>query len=225
LVGGDGQWAPVRFDGMDVLSSADFVNVDGSLTAGARAWQLAAGAAERFEPAPLRVAGRPGRWWWLGVPVGVWDMVTATLTVVAGRARAQVGGVPVDEVRLVVRASWGPNRRRLLREAAWRADLGQPELVVAPAAVAAHAASGGVALRVGSFVAVCDVDAGVEACGAASWPVRVRGVVGDRGPGCRDDGVGHDPRPATRHLHPRLGGGFGVGGGVAAAARRGRPPI
>lgn len=90
-------------------------------------------------------------------------MVAATLTVVAQRARQLLGATPVDEIRLVVPAAWGPRRRTGLRQAAWRAGLGQPELVSAAEAVAARTAGTGTPLRVGAFVAVCDLGAGVEA--------------------------------------------------------------
>ena len=159
----DGRWWPVRFDGVDVLSSAVFVGVDGMLVAGAGAWLAGMADPGGLEPAPSRwlPAGqvRLGS----GVLVGVWDLVSATLMVVADRVRGLLGGTPVDEVRLVVPAGWGPRRLAGMREAASRAGWGSPELVPAAVGVAAFAGSGDVRLLVGSYVAVCVLDGGVEA--------------------------------------------------------------
>jgi hypothetical protein len=160
LVGDDARWVPLTFDGVDALSSGVFVKEDGSLLAGEAAWAAAAGSPERFDAAPAR-------WLQQGTvplpsPVPVWDAVAATLVEVGARARLMLAGAPVDEVRLVVPAAWGPRRRTAMREAAWRADLGQPTLVTSPEAAAGWAAAGEVALRVGAFVAVCELDAAAE---------------------------------------------------------------
>jgi hypothetical protein len=162
LVGPDGAWAPLRFDGSDVLSSAVFLNSDGSWVTGAWAWQLGAGAPERFESSPVR---------WLhqdrailgGVEVDVVDLVAATLRRVAEAAAARLRGVPLGEVRLVVPAGWGPRWRTAIREAARRAGLGQPSLVDVPSAVGAHLVASGVQLVVGSFLVVCDWGGGFAA--------------------------------------------------------------
>jgi hypothetical protein len=160
VIGPDGRWLTVPFNDTDTLPSAVFLDANQKLIAGAAAWEHAMTAPERFEAAPAR-------WLQTGTlplpePVPVWDAVTATLTLVKQQAHALLGGGPVDEVRIVIPASWGPRRRTALRQAAWQAGLGQPELITVPAAVASWAARSDLPLRIGSFLAVCDLDAAAE---------------------------------------------------------------
>ena len=96
-----------------------------------------------------------------GVDTAVVDLVAATLRRVEQEA-AWVAGGRVDDVRLVVPAGWGPRRSTLLRQAARRAGLADVTLVAAPVAVADHVIAAGVRLPVGSYLAVCDLGAGVE---------------------------------------------------------------
>ncbi|WP_203924752.1 Hsp70 family protein [Rugosimonospora africana] len=162
LVGPDGAWTPMRFDGADWLLSAVFLNEDGSWVTGAPAWQLGAGAGDRFDSAPIRWLGQD-RVGLGGVEVDPVDVVAATLRRVAQAASARLRAAPLGEVRLVVPASWGPRWRTAMREAARRAGLGQPTLVDAPSAAASHLVASGVQLMVGSFLLLCDWGGGFTA--------------------------------------------------------------
>jgi hypothetical protein len=101
VVGPDGGWAPLRFDGVEQLPSAVFRNADGSWLTGA--WQAQASGPDRFEVSPVRRL-REDRVVLGGVQVEAVDLVAATLRRVAGQAAARLGGAPVGEVRLVVPA-------------------------------------------------------------------------------------------------------------------------
>jgi hypothetical protein len=155
----DGTWVPLMFDGEPALPSAVFLSADGNLLTGQRAWQAAVAHPERFIPAPRRSAEQQVTV--AGTEVEALDLVAATLRRVADEAQRTVG-VPVEDVRLVVPAGWGPRRRTWMRHAAHRAGLPQPRLVEAPVAVAAHLLATGVQLPVGSFLVVCDVGGGAE---------------------------------------------------------------
>ncbi|WP_425412952.1 Hsp70 family protein [Micromonospora nigra] len=96
-----------------------------------------------------------------GVEVEATDLVAATVRRVVVEAQRQVG-VPVEDVRLVVPAGWGPRRRTWWRHVAHRAGLPQSRLVEAPVAVAEHLLAGGVRLPVGSVLVVCDLGGGAE---------------------------------------------------------------
>lgn len=158
----DGGWLPLRWDGGPWLSSAVHVSGDGQqIVTGQLAWQAAASMPEGFEPAPLRHVSRE-RLVLAGVEVPVADLVAATLRRVADEA-VRVAGGPVDDVRLVVPAGWGPRRLTWVRLAARRAGLLDVRLVPAPVAVADHLLSTGVQLPVGSYLAICDVGGGVKA--------------------------------------------------------------
>ncbi|WP_428962263.1 Hsp70 family protein [Micromonospora fluostatini] len=156
----DGRWAPVTVDGSTVVSSAVLIAEDASVWTGEQAWQAAARQPDRFVPAPRRSAEQQisvgGR------QVEAADLVAATLRRIAGQAQLLAGG-PVEDVRLVVPAGWGPRRRTWMRHAAHRAGLGQASLVEAPVAVAVHLLAAGTQLPVGAYLAVVDVGGGAEA--------------------------------------------------------------
>jgi len=156
----DGRWLPVSFDGSLTLPSAVHSSGQNSVLVGADAWRHAAAAPDGFVAAPLR-AGTDA------LPAGdtkveVADLVAATLRHVAAEATRLVGA-PVVDVRLVVPAGWGPRRRTWLRQAAYRAGLGQPRLVEAPVAAADRLLAVGVPVPVGALLLVCDLGAGCEA--------------------------------------------------------------
>ncbi|WBB52377.1 Hsp70 family protein [Verrucosispora sp. WMMD573] len=155
----DGSWSPLLFDGEPALPSAVLVARDGSVVTGQRAWQAAAADPQRFIPHPRRPADEQVSV--ADVQVAPSDLVAATLRRVMDEVRAVADG-PVEDVRLVVPAGWGPRRRTWLRHAAHRAGLPQPRLVEAPVAVASHVLAGGVQLPVGSVVVVCDLGGGAE---------------------------------------------------------------
>ncbi|MEV7231228.1 Hsp70 family protein [Polymorphospora sp. NPDC051019] len=133
---------------------------DETVFTGEVAWQRASMEPGRFVAAPLLLTGDTAVV--AGVEVAVLDLVAAVLRRVAVEAARVVGG-PVGEVRLVVPAGWGPRRRTWLRQAAYRAGLGQPVLVEAPVAVAGQLVAGGARVLVGQFLLVCDFGGGFEA--------------------------------------------------------------
>ncbi|MEH0829891.1 Hsp70 family protein [Micromonospora sp. CPCC 205714] len=155
----DGRWFPLQFDGEPALSSAVFLSDDGNVLTGQGAWQAAVADPRRFIPAPRRSAEQTLTV--AGTEVDASDLVVATLRRVADEAQQAVG-VPVEDVRLVVPAGWGPRRRTWMRHVVHRAGLPQPRLVEAPVAVAGHLLSMGVQLPVGAFLVVCDVGGGAE---------------------------------------------------------------
>ena len=161
LLAWEGGWLPLQRDGSPWLSSAVHVSSGGQILAGQQAWQAAASAPDGFEPAPLRRAGQD-RLDLAGVEISAVDLVAATLRSVADEAVRVVGG-PVEDVRLVVPAAWGPRRLTWLRQAARHAGLSEVTLVPAPVAVAQHLAASGVPFAVGAYLAVCDLGGGVEA--------------------------------------------------------------
>jgi hypothetical protein len=155
----DGRWSTLTLDGGPVWPSAVYVESVDQLVAGSRAWQRAQENPVRLLRSPLRAGS--GSVAVDGVDVAVQDAVAATLRLVCDEA-ARVVGAPVMDVRLVVPAGWGPKRRTWMRQAAYRAGLGQPTLVEAPVAAGEQLLAQGVQLRVGEFVMVCDAGAGFE---------------------------------------------------------------
>ncbi|WP_146167662.1 Hsp70 family protein, partial [Micromonospora sp. MH33] len=178
----DGTSAPLMFDGQPALPSAVFLAPDGNLLTGQRAWQGAATQPDRFIPAPRRSPEQ--QLTVAGTEVEALDVVAATLRRVADEAQ-RTAGFPIEDVRLVVPAGWGPRRRTWMRHAAHRAGLAQPRLVEAPVAVAQHLVACGVQLPVGSFVVVCDVGAGAEVSVLRRGPVgfEVLATLADPGAG------------------------------------------
>jgi len=156
----EGGWLPLQWDGWPWLSSAVHVASDARVTIGHAAWLAAQSAPDGFVSAPVRHAGGD-RLGLSGVEMPVAELVAATLRQVVGDATRVAGG-PVEDVRLVVPAGWGPRRATWLRQAARRAGLADVTLVPAPVAVAQHLLTGGVRLPVGSYLAVCDLGGGVE---------------------------------------------------------------
>lgn len=157
----DGRWRTVRPGGDWLLPSAVFVTEDNTV-AGAAAAQRALIEPGHLVEEPLRrmVEGR--------IAVGAAsvdgvDLVAATLRKIRDAAQAAAGG-PVERVRMVVPAWWGPRRRTLLRQAADRAGLGEPTLVNTAIAVASRLMDeSALVVPVGSWLAVCDLGTGFEA--------------------------------------------------------------
>jgi hypothetical protein len=161
LVWPDGRATVVSFGGADELSSAVHVSSSG-IVAGAVAWQRAQTDPDGFVLAPLRVAGDQVTV--AGVVTPVADMITATLRQV-GEEASRIVGAPVEDVRLVVPAGWGPRRRTWLRTAARRAGLPVSRLVEAPVAAGAQLEAPA------GTVVVIDVGAGCEASVVAGGEV------------------------------------------------------
>ncbi|MEV0811377.1 Hsp70 family protein [Micromonospora sp. NPDC050200] len=215
----DGRWSPLLFDGEPALSSAVFLAADGDVLTGQRAWQAAVGEPDRFIPAPRRSPEQTlpvG-----GVGVDALDLIVATLRRVAGEAQHAVGG-PLDDVRLVVPAGWGPRRRTWLRQAAHRAGLPQPRLVEAPVAAAGHLLATGVQLPVGSFLVVCDVGAGAEVSVLRRGPAGFEVLSTLADPTAGGDAIDHALANTLADAGPGLPGGQGQWWALTASVRAGK---
>ncbi|MEV0810851.1 Hsp70 family protein [Micromonospora sp. NPDC050200] len=215
----DGRWSPLLFDGEPALSSAVFLAADGDVLTGQGAWQAAVGEPERFIPAPRR---SPEQTLTVGgVGVDALDLIVATLRRVAGEAQHAVGG-PLDDVRLVVPAGWGPRRRTWLRQAAHRAGLPQPRLVEAPVAVAGHLLATGVQLPVGSFLVVCDVGAGAEVTVLRRGPAGFEVLSTLADPTAGGDAIDHALTSTLADAGPGSPGGQGQWWALTASVRAGK---
>jgi len=147
----------LRLDDAGQMSTAVHLSSAGLVT-GAEAWQRAAGDPDGMVISPLRAG--IGQIMVGGVEVEVGELVAATLRQVAAEAQ-QIAGEPIDDVRLVVPAGWGPRRRTWLWHAPRVAGLPQPRLVHAPlAALAGFVDRASLAREV--LALVVDVGAGGE---------------------------------------------------------------
>lgn len=143
-------------DGAGEMSTAAHVSSGGVVT-GAAAWRQAAADPDGLVVSPLRAG--TGQVTAGGVQVEVVDLVAASLRQVAAEAQ-RVAGEPVDDVRLVVPAGWGPRRRTWLRHAARAAGLAVSRLVEAPVAAVSRLTPGPPVA--GGPMLVLDVGAGCE---------------------------------------------------------------
>ncbi len=146
----------VEVDGSATMPSAVYCEEDGTLVVGRDAERRARLDPARFEPNPKRRVDD-------GVlllgdnVVPVTDALAAVLRRVLEETTRQLGGEPVDEVRLTHPAQWGLTRRNVLLSAARLAGVaGEVVLVPEPVAAASHYAS----LSVGQALAVYDLGAG-----------------------------------------------------------------
>ena len=146
----------VEVDGSATMPSAVYCEEDGTLVVGRDAERRARLDPARFEPNPKRRVDD-------GVlllgdnVVPVTDALAAVLRRVLEETTRQLGGEPLDEVRLTHPAQWGPTRRNVLLSSARLAGVtGEIVLVPEPVAAASHYAS----LSVGQALAVYDLGAG-----------------------------------------------------------------
>ncbi|MFC4004635.1 Hsp70 family protein [Prauserella oleivorans] len=151
----------VEVDGSATMPSAVFAEQDGTLVVGRDAERRARLDPTRFEPNPKRRVDEQTLL--LGtdvVPVN--EALAAVLRRVFEETQRQLGGEPLDEVRLTHPAQWGPVRRNVLLSAARLAGATCSLLLVPePVAAAAHFASfPGKALAPGQTLAVYDLGAG-----------------------------------------------------------------
>lgn len=151
----------LTFDGAPEMSTAAHISGGGVVVTGAAAWRRAAADPDGLVISPLRAG--TGQVTAGGIQVEVVDLVAVSLRQVAAEAQ-RVAGEPVDDVRLVVPAGWGPRRRTWMRHAARAAGLAVSRLVEAPVAAVSHndTAAGVGDLPVGRPVLVLDVGAGCE---------------------------------------------------------------
>ncbi|MEU4743862.1 Hsp70 family protein [Actinosynnema sp. NPDC023658] len=146
----------VEVDGSATMPSAVYCEEDGTLVVGRDAERRARLDPARFEPNPKRRVDD-------GVlllgdnVVPVTDALAAVLRRVLEETTRQLGGEPLDEVRLTHPAQWGATRRNVLLSAARLAGVAaEIVLVPEPVAAASHYAS----LSVGQALAVYDLGAG-----------------------------------------------------------------
>lgn len=147
----------LRLDGDEEMSTAVHVS-DAGILIGAAAWRRAATDPDGMVRSPLRAG--TGRVTVADRDVEVAELAAATLRHVASQARL-AAGEPIEDVRLVVPAGWGPRRRTWLRHAARTAGLTAARLIETPVAVVAHAGDDG-SPPAGSWALVIDVGAGCE---------------------------------------------------------------
>jgi hypothetical protein len=149
---------PLLFDGSPLLPSAVFAADDGGLATGRDALRAGVRAPGRLEPNPKRridedtvlLGDREYR---------VVELFAAVLARVRDEAVRVAGSL--DQVRLTVPATWGPQRRRRLAEAAAEAGLPEPLLAAEPVAAAAYfTESLGNRVPPGSAVVIADFGAG-----------------------------------------------------------------
>ncbi len=146
----------VEVDGSATMPSAVYCEEDGSLVVGRDAERRARLDPSRFEPNPKRRVDDGTLLLGANV-VPVTDALAAVLRRVLDETTRQLGGEPLDEVRLTHPAQWGPTRRNVLLSAARLAGVTtEIVLVPEPVAAASHYAS----LSVGQALAVYDLGAG-----------------------------------------------------------------
>ncbi|MFG2036921.1 ABC transporter substrate-binding protein [Dactylosporangium sp. NPDC048998] len=155
----DGRTKPLLFDGSPLLPSAVYVNADGTILTGRDAVHSARLQPHRFEPYPKRRVEEGTVW--LGerdVPVG--DLVTSVLRRVAAEAERVAGAKP-SQVMITHPATWPPQRRQTLSQAAVAAGLPAPLLSSEPVAAASYFVSTvGTHVPVGGIAVVYDFGAG-----------------------------------------------------------------
>ncbi|NUT99864.1 MAG: Hsp70 family protein [Saccharothrix sp.] len=146
----------VEVDGSATMPSAVYCEEDGSLVVGRDAERRARLDPSRFEPNPKRRVD-DGMLLLGENVVPVTDALAAVLRRVLEETTRQLGGEPLDEVRLTHPAQWGPTRRNVLLSSARLAGVTCDIVPVPePVAAASHYAS----LAVGQALAVYDLGAG-----------------------------------------------------------------
>ncbi|MCP2165360.1 Hsp70 protein [Goodfellowiella coeruleoviolacea] len=151
----------IEVDGSATMPSAVFAAEDTTIVVGRDAERRARLDPARFEPNPKRRVDE-GALLLGDKVVPVTDALAAVLTRVHEETARQLGGAPLDEVRLTHPAQWGPVRRNVLLSAARLAGMGPTlTLVPEPVAAAAHFASfPDQTLAPGQALAVYDLGAG-----------------------------------------------------------------
>ncbi|GAA3457332.1 ABC transporter substrate-binding protein [Dactylosporangium matsuzakiense] len=155
----DGRTKPLLFDGSPLLPSAVYVNADGSILTGRDAVHSARLQPHRFEPYPKRRV-EEGTVWLGERDVPVAELVTSVLRRVAAEAERVAGAKPAH-VTLTHPATWPPQRRQTLSQAAVAAGLPAPLLAAEPVAAASYFVSTiGTHVPVGGVAVVYDFGAG-----------------------------------------------------------------
>ncbi|MFG1928578.1 Hsp70 family protein [Cryptosporangium sp. NPDC048952] len=179
---------PLLFDGSPSLPSAVVADLDGTLLTGRDALRSAGGAPDCFEPHPKRCID-DGTLLLGNLEYPIVEVIAATLSRVAAEAH-QVLGRPPSRTRLTHPVAWGPQRTRLLADAAARAGLSGVSLVAEPVAAAHSVAT--------SF------EEGHPAAAAARSPGSW--LIYDLGAGTTDITLVHDVAVVASRGLPDLGG-------------------
>ncbi|WP_433216608.1 ABC transporter substrate-binding protein [Dactylosporangium sp. CS-047395] len=155
----DGRTKPLLFDGSPLLPSAVYVNADGSILTGRDAVHSARLQPHRFEPYPKRRV-EEGTVWLGEREVPVAELVTSVLRRVAAEAERVAGAKP-SAVMMTHPATWPPQRRQTLTQAALAAGLAAPLLSSEPVAAASYfVGTVGTHVPVGGIAVVYDFGAG-----------------------------------------------------------------
>ncbi|WP_432986947.1 ABC transporter substrate-binding protein [Dactylosporangium sp. CA-233914] len=155
----DGRTKPLLFDGSPLLPSAVYANADGSILTGRDAVHSARLQPHRFEPYPKRRV-EEGTVWLGERDVAVAELVTSVLRRVTAEAERVAGAKPA-QVMITHPATWPPQRRQTLSQAAVAAGLPAPLLASEPVAAASYFVSTvGAHVPVGGVAVVYDFGAG-----------------------------------------------------------------
>jgi hypothetical protein len=182
-----GPVVPLLVDDAPAVPSGVFADPDdGHIIVGREAQHYALNRPDCYLPDPKQhiTAGRIPV---AGREVDVLDLIAATLRHLA-REAVRVAGGPVAQATMTVPSDWGPRRRGLLREAAIRAGLAEPDLVADPVA-AASALHAAIPAAPGACLVVVDAGAGslhasVVQHGHSGW--QVLATADAKGAGGRD---------------------------------------
>ncbi|WP_410576679.1 Hsp70 family protein [Amycolatopsis sp. lyj-108] len=152
----------VEIDGSVTMSSAIYVDKDGTVFVGRDAERRARLDPSRFEANPKRRIDEGALQ--LGeVTLPIADAFAAVLRRVGEEAELLLQRLPA-QVRISHPAGWGPDRKQILRDAALKAGFPTTVLIPEPVAAAAHYASLNHGQRPPGPIAVYDLGAGTFDC-------------------------------------------------------------
>ncbi|MEV6912971.1 Hsp70 family protein [Amycolatopsis sp. NPDC051071] len=152
----------VEIDGSVTMSSAIYVDKDGTVFVGRDAERRARLDPSRFEANPKRRIDE-GALQLGDVTLPIADAFAAVLRRVGEEAELLLQRPPA-QVRISHPAGWGPDRKQILRDAALKAGFGTTLLIPEPVAAAAHYASLDNGQRRQGPIAVYDLGAGTFDC-------------------------------------------------------------
>ncbi|GAB3719413.1 Hsp70 family protein [Amycolatopsis oliviviridis] len=152
----------VEIDGSVTMSSAIYVDKDGTVFVGRDAERRARLDPSRFEANPKRRIDE-GALQLGDVTLPIADAFAAVLRRVGEEAELLLQRPPA-QVRISHPAGWGPDRKQILHEAALKAGFGTTVLIPEPVAAAAHYASLNHGHRPPGPIAVYDLGAGTFDC-------------------------------------------------------------
>lgn len=152
----------VEIDGSVTMSSAIYVDKDGTVFVGRDAERRARLDPSRFEANPKRRIDE-GALQLGDATIPIEDAFAAVLRRVGEEAELLLSRPPA-QVRISHPAGWGQDRKQILRDAAVKAGFGTTLLVPEPVAAAAHYASLNHGQRQPGPIAVYDLGAGTFDC-------------------------------------------------------------